>query len=327
MEGSLGKQGDSHAEQNHSSIVAHLGNGGTLNLAGQVCHLIKRHKSNVLRRQQADYALTITSSNYKSKYSSLIKARDDKNAKKTLSSFAYKQFTECLQHARRVQFREDSDGIYTVWPVNKSEEETSDENIHCFSRETRCLCTKRKQMLIQCGHELKVFGFKMGEWSNRWYSNSTYCEQAQNLFRTGFFSSLTAVAPEPVDEDDDGMVVDDECVAEVINVFSDRQVRVVQAEDGHDKDEVEEIPIVKISEVISTFNTIASHVQNDQPELVKLLAFAQGVLKSYRKGLTVDLDFTTEGQENQIPTATSKFPPRPAKGVVFVPPSKTSVET
>jgi hypothetical protein len=72
----------SHAEQNHSSIVAHLGKGGTLNLAEQVCHLIKRHKSNVLRRQQADYALTITSSNHKSKYSSPIEARDDKNAKK-----------------------------------------------------------------------------------------------------------------------------------------------------------------------------------------------------------------------------------------------------
>jgi hypothetical protein len=39
MEGSLGKHGDSHAEQNHSSIVAHLGNGGNLNLAEHVCQL------------------------------------------------------------------------------------------------------------------------------------------------------------------------------------------------------------------------------------------------------------------------------------------------
>jgi hypothetical protein len=119
----------------------------------------------------------------------------------------------------------------------------------------------------------------MGEWSNRWYSNSTYCEQVQNLFRTGFFSSTATVAPEPWDDDDDDvMIVDDECVAKVINMFSDREVRVVQAEDHHDEDEVEEIPIIKFSEVISTFNAIASHVQNDQPELVKLLAFAQGVL-------------------------------------------------
>jgi hypothetical protein len=109
------------------------------------------------------------------------------------------------------------------------------------------------------------FFFKMGEWSNRWYSNSTYCEKVQNLFRTGFFFSSTAVEPESLDDDDVVMVVDDECVDEVINMFSDRQVRVVQAEDGHDEDEVEEIPIVKFSEVISTFNGIASHVQNDQP--------------------------------------------------------------
>jgi hypothetical protein len=187
--------------------------------------------------------------------------------KKTLSSFAYKQFTDCLQHARRVQFRENSDGIFTVvWPVNKPEEETSNENIHCFSCETRCLCTKRKQMLIQCGHELKVFGFKMGDWSNRWYCNSTYCEQVQNLFRTGLFPPSTDIVPGPLDDDDDDvMIVDDECVAEVINMFSDREVRVIQAEDLHGEDEAEEIPIVKCFEVISTFNAIASHVQNDQP--------------------------------------------------------------
>jgi hypothetical protein len=99
-------------------------------------------------------------------------------------------------------------------------------------------------------------------------------------------------------------------------MFSDGEVRVVQAEDRHDEDEGEEIRIVKFSEVISTFNAIASHVQNDQPELVKLLAFAQGVLKSYRKGLTVDLDFTTEeGQENQIPTATSRVSTTASKRV------------
>jgi hypothetical protein len=49
---------------------------------------------------------------------------------------------------------------------------------------------------------------------------------------------------------------------------------MVQAEDGRDEDEVEETPIVKFSWVILTFNAIASHLQNDQPELVKLLAFA-----------------------------------------------------
>jgi hypothetical protein len=174
-------------------------------------------------------------------------------------------------------------------------------------------------MLIQCGHELKVFGFKMGDWSNGWYSNSTYCEQVQNLFRTGFFPPSTAIVPGPLDDDDDDvMIVDDECVAEVINMFSDREVRVIQAEDLHGEDEAEEIPIVKFSEVISTFNAIASHVQNDQPELVKLLAFAQ-VLKSYRKGLTVDLDYTTDGQENQIPTATSRVSTTSSKRGRLVP--------
>ena len=70
MEGLLGKQGDSHAEQNHSSIVAHLGKGGILNLAKQVCSHLNRHKSNTLRQQQVEWALTISASKYKSTYSS-----------------------------------------------------------------------------------------------------------------------------------------------------------------------------------------------------------------------------------------------------------------
>jgi hypothetical protein len=99
MEGSLGKKGDSHAEQNHSSIVAHMGKGGTLNLAEQVCALLNRHKSNTLRRSQAEWALIITASKYKSTYSSPTESRDDVDAKHTLSMFAYKKYSESLQHA------------------------------------------------------------------------------------------------------------------------------------------------------------------------------------------------------------------------------------
>jgi hypothetical protein len=65
----------------------------------------------------------------------------------------------------------------------------------------------------------------MIEWGNRWFSNSTYCEQVQNLFRTGLFASKTVIAPEPstMDEDDNVFETNDECVAEVIQMFSDRQ--------------------------------------------------------------------------------------------------------
>ena len=92
--------------------------------------------------------------------------------------------------------------------------------IHQMSRTMRCHCKKRKDTLFQCGHELKVFGFKLGKWGNRWYSNSTYCEKVQNLFETGFFSQNNTCI-NPVDENDDFVLeTNDECVAEVVEMVS-----------------------------------------------------------------------------------------------------------
>jgi hypothetical protein len=319
MEGSLGKKGDSHAEQNHSSIVSHMGKGGTLNLAEQVCGLLNRHKSNTLRRQQAEWALSITASKYKSTHRSPTECRDDVLAKQSLSSFAYKKYSESLQHARRLQFTKNNTGLFTVWPVNASIEETSDSSIHQLSRTTRCSCKKRKQLLVQCGHELKVNGFKLHEWSNRWFSNATYCEKVQNLFQTGFFSQTEApVDPEDEEDNDNDFIfqTNDECTAEVVEMVLGRSVALVghtqdkeeldPTQDNEELDTEETPPIVTYSEVLSTFSAIASHAQHNQPELLKLHAFAKGVLKSYRKGLSVNLEFTTDGNENEFPTATSK---------------------
>jgi hypothetical protein len=152
MEGSLGKKGDSHAEQNHSSIIAHLGQGGTLNLAEQVCGLLNRHKSNTLRRSQTEWALTISASKYTSTYSSPTECRDDVLAKQALSMYGYKNFTGALHHARKLQFTENNDGLFTVWPVQATIDETSVSLIHTFSLTKRCHCKKRKDNFFQCGH-------------------------------------------------------------------------------------------------------------------------------------------------------------------------------
>jgi hypothetical protein len=99
MEGSLGKRVDSHAEHNHSSVVAHLGNGGNLNLAEQVCQLLERHKNKVLQRQSFEDVQFITSGNYKSKHHSKRHQLDDTAAKQSLSSHSYKMYTDAFQHA------------------------------------------------------------------------------------------------------------------------------------------------------------------------------------------------------------------------------------
>lgn len=159
--------------------------------------------------------------------------------------------------------------------------------------------------MVQCGHELKVFGFKLVEWGNRWYSNSTYCDKVQNLFRTGFFVQNDGTVADPIDDDFE-FTTNDECTAEVVEMVTGRQGTAVLPVADEEEIDVDEIPTVTYSEVVSTFSAIASHAQNDQPEMVKLHAFAKGVLKAYQKGLSVHPEFTTDGKENQIPTATSK---------------------
>ncbi len=308
MEGSLGKKGDSHAEQNHSSIVAHLGKGGTLNLAEQVCGLLNRHKSNTLCRQQAEWALTISASKYKSTYRSPTECRDDVMAKQSLSMFAYKKYTESLHHARRLQMSESSEGLFSVWPVNASTEESPLSSIHQMTRTNRCSCKKRKQMLVQCGHKLRVFGFKLAQWSNRWFSNATYCKEVQNLFQTGFFIQ-TGASKYPSDKEDDfNFETNDECTAEVVEMVIGKPVAFVGKEQVEEIVDNGETPcVVTYSEVVSTFSAIASHAQHNQPEMLKLHAFAKGVLNAYRKGLSVNLEFSTDGKANAVPTATSKL--------------------
>jgi hypothetical protein len=162
---------------------------------------------------------------------------------------------------------------------------------------------------VQCGHELKLFGYKLGDWSNRWFSNSTYCKKVQNIFRTGFFD-LCHIQSDPVDEDDADVEFDfetnDECTAEVVEMVVGRAVGITLPQVHEEDDNHGVLPVVQFSELVSTFRAIASHAQHDQPEMVKLHAFAKGVLSSYRNGLSVNVEFTTDGQASCLGTATSK---------------------
>ena len=45
--GSLGKHGDSYSEQNHGSIIAYMGQGGSLSIKEQIESLMKRHQNRV----------------------------------------------------------------------------------------------------------------------------------------------------------------------------------------------------------------------------------------------------------------------------------------
>ena len=57
--GSLGKHGDSHSEQNHGSIVAYMGQGGSLSIKEQIESLMRRHQNRVRQKTTHESSLRV----------------------------------------------------------------------------------------------------------------------------------------------------------------------------------------------------------------------------------------------------------------------------
>ena len=58
--GSLGKHGDSHSGQNHSSVVAYLGQGGSLSITEQIVALMRRHQNHVQQKTTQEASLRVS---------------------------------------------------------------------------------------------------------------------------------------------------------------------------------------------------------------------------------------------------------------------------
>jgi hypothetical protein len=195
-----------------------------------------------------------------------------------------------------------------VWNMKKTEEDA--DHVHHFSLTERCSCQTRMQQLIQYGHELHVFGFKLPLWNHRWYNTPTYCRDVHNLFERGFFRPSSTSSREekddPYEEEQDfgTFETSDETTAEMVGLVTRRRVFFLPTQD--DDGSCDDVPTLTYSEIVGTLNSIVSHVQNDQVKMIELQAFAQGVLDSYRRGLEVHYEYTTTGTPSGFLTATSQ---------------------
>jgi hypothetical protein len=263
LEGSLGRQGDSHAEQNHASIVAHLGKGGNFDLEEQVQKLIEPHQAKVRQRMNANSDLTIRINRFSSSFRTPQDKIIDEKAHSSLSSHAYKTFfQQAFQHSRRLQHRLGEDGTYAVWGANIPASEIEPEKVNYLSETSRCQCSKRKQFLIQCGHELNVFGFGLKLWDSRWMNERTYCSGVTNLYAQGFFD-------QPQLGDSDFLEVED-----------DKENEIVQDGASEDEDEMKEtLPIDLSTEVAQgdhvSFTEVQQEVQQTQTDHVSFTEVQQ----------------------------------------------------
>jgi hypothetical protein len=88
--GSLGKNGSSAAESNHSSIVAYNGNGANWCISDQIHHLLERNQNRAKEKDNFEQNLQLSAQRHVSKFLFDVAAWD-KNARMTLSNHAYQK--------------------------------------------------------------------------------------------------------------------------------------------------------------------------------------------------------------------------------------------
>ena len=92
-EGSIRKQGDTPAEQNHSLVVAHIGKGGTFQIVEQCKSLLERQQTRTRLKLSSKNDLSMDIHCYKSKLSG-PEGHADNDACKHLSWFAHRKFLD-----------------------------------------------------------------------------------------------------------------------------------------------------------------------------------------------------------------------------------------
>jgi hypothetical protein len=171
IEGNLFVNGSVPAEQNHSSVAAHLGAGASWSV---VEHVVKLHERQIHLtgvRRQADQKSFVSTGKYKSKYRDQP-GHDDETAKKQFSRWAYKHLyhPEFLA-SRRLQYKVHEHMVY-VWPKGK---EQSCEDLVAFNTTEKCRCSRRVGFVFQCRHELVVDGkLNVEKYARRWLNRRTF---------------------------------------------------------------------------------------------------------------------------------------------------------
>ena len=175
VEGNLFCKGSVPAEQNHASVVAHLGRGGNLSISEHITALTQRqcHLNQLRQKQENQRRL------FRAKSSSTRAGQtgiNDVCARKCLSSYAWNLYYKETQ--TELQYIENDDGTIELWLPTSPKEQRKDCN-HYFvwniNEEERCPCFRRTCLGIQCRHELTRYGkFMKDKWSMRWYNDETY---------------------------------------------------------------------------------------------------------------------------------------------------------
>ena len=321
MEENLGLNGDAPAEQNHSSVIAHLGEGASWQIAEQVSKLLRRQQELGKQLNERQALENARSHRYKSRFKQQAGV-DDVLGKKCLSLKVYNRFiTATLKPSTKLQVKTDQAGNTTVWLAGRLESQ-DDEKI-VIEASCRCPCRFRVKWNVMCKHEYRVDGkLNIEKFARRW------------LNRTTFESNLLP-SPDSRTEANNGSEADDgwhdmgfghpltqgveetracdtiDCDKE--NHSSDFPNNGEYDSDGSsDSDcEEEESGPLTYQSVKANCDEMCRYVQNDKLQLAQLKLLTDRVISRLRKRLNIHATFIeVEGEGD----GANSFMPRDAVG-------------
>jgi hypothetical protein len=199
IEGNLLMNGDVAAEQNHSGVVAYLGQGASYSVAEQITHLLNRQKNlDKLRRQKEDDQ-NIHANRYESPYFLPGQKADDQEAKKTLSGYAWKElWSKTLKRSFRLQGERNIDDSFQCWPTTQTHSERDEESTVVIKEGERCMCERRIAFRIQCEHEyVQDGGFDLQKMHHSWYHRQTFNRLLPE--RASVFNNTLVLQEDPLD--------------------------------------------------------------------------------------------------------------------------------
>ena len=306
--GNLMVNGSVAAEQNHASVVAHLGKGANWGVAEHISHMLKRQIHLTTLRRQKENSRFVLTHRYKSKL-----GMEDQTAKKSLSAFAYDNlFTTDLRRSKRLQHLSLEDGTVNIWPCGQM---MDCEKLVSIQPGARCNCLRRIAFDHQCCHELCSEGgiFDMKRFGLRWLNDKTFQQVHPNFWLPAHLPAFTNTE---VGVETDDLVVNDD----------DRSISEKQGANFHDAaDSDSDNELVPHSTanltypaLIQQFEVLARLVQSDRNSMASVSKMIQTVTARARNGMSIAAHFdTTLGSAVLMKDAHRT----PVRGTLFVTPT------
>ena len=283
VESNLYLRGSAPAEQNHSSLQAHLKDGGSFAIVKQIERLMKRQIHLNEKRCEEENKRNLKRGRFKTATAGQV-GRDLVAARKSLSNFAFDMFKRAS--ANRLQTKRDGD-IVNVWSTKFPYEMRHQcKEFASYEHSARCSCDRRIAFGIQCKHEYAWDGqFVLRKWALRWWNQNTInatdvCPAAKTTF---------------VATEDDGVLPS--LIHPQIDSFNDDDQDFQDSEDatggldGTDPEGIEEPTEYSYSEVLGECENLVKLCLRDKDLLCSVMDTILTLQTRIRNGLSVQVSF------------------------------------